>query len=38
MARCTYSIQHYVINLVIDLRLVGGFLRFPAPLQLTATI
>jgi hypothetical protein len=36
-----YSIQNYVINFVRDLRLVGGFLcvlRFPPPIQLTATI
>jgi len=34
-----YSIQHYVINFVSDLRLVGGFLRlllFPPPIKLTA--
>ena len=24
-----YSIQHYVIKFVSDLRQVGGFLRFP---------
>ena len=36
-----YSIQHYVIKFVIDLRQVGGFLwvlRFPPPIKLTATI
>ena len=36
-----YSIQHYVIKFVSDLRQVGGFLRvfrFPPPLKLTATI
>jgi len=36
-----YSIQHYVINFVNDLRQVGGFLRelrFPPPIKLTATI
>ena len=36
-----YSIQHYVIKFVSDLRLVGGFLqllRFPSPTKLTATI
>ena len=36
-----YSIQHYVIKLVSDLRQVGGFireLRFPPPIKLTATI
>jgi hypothetical protein len=36
-----YSIQHYVIKFVSDLRHVGGFLRvhlFPPPISLTATI
>ena len=36
-----YSIQHYVIKFVNDLRQVGGFLRvllFPPPIKLTATI
>ena len=36
-----YSIQHYVITFVSDLRQVGGFLRvfrFPPPIKLTATI
>ena len=36
-----YSIQHYVIKFVSDLRQVGGFLRaprFPPQIQLTATI
>jgi hypothetical protein len=36
-----YSIQHYVIKFVRDLRQVGGFLRvprFPLPIKLTATI
>jgi len=36
-----YSIQHYVIKFVVDLRLVGGFLwvlRFPPPIRLTASI
>jgi hypothetical protein len=36
-----YSIQHYVIKFVIDLRQVGGFLwvlRFSPPIKLTATI
>ena len=36
-----YSIQHYVIKFVSDLRQVGGFLRvprFPPPKKLTATI
>ena len=36
-----YSIQHYVIKFVSDLRQVGGFLgvlQFPPPKKLTATI
>ena len=36
-----YSIQHYVIKFVSDLRQAGGFLRvlrFPPPIKLTATI
>ena len=36
-----YSIQHYVIKFVSDLRRVGGFLwilQFPQPKKLTATI
>jgi hydrocephalus-inducing protein len=33
-----YSIQNYVIKFVSDLRQVGGFLRFPPPRKLTATI
>jgi hypothetical protein len=36
-----YSIQHYVINFISDFRQVGGFLwvlRFPPPIELTATI
>jgi hypothetical protein len=36
-----YSIQHYVIKFVSDLRQVSGFLpvlRFPPPIKLTATI
>jgi len=36
-----YTIQHYVIKFVSDLRQVGGFLRFlrfPPPIKLTATI
>ena len=36
-----YSIQHYVIKFVSDLRQVGGFrwvLQFPAPIKLIATI
>jgi hypothetical protein len=33
-----YSIQHYVIKFVCDLKQVGGFLpvlRFPPPMKLT---
>ena len=33
-----YSIQHYVIKFVSELRQVGGFLRFPPPIELTTTI
>ena len=33
-----YSIQHYVTKFVSDLRQVGGLLRFPSPIKLTATI
>ena len=36
-----YSIQHYVIKLVSDLRQLGGFLRVlqsPPPIKLTAMI
>jgi len=36
-----YSIQHYVIKFVSDLRQVSGFLRvimFPPPIKLTARI
>ena len=36
-----YSIQHYLIKFVSDLRQVDGFLRtlrFPPPIKLTATI
>jgi len=36
-----YSIQHYVIKFISDLRQVGDFLRvlrFPPPIKLTATI
>ena len=36
-----YSIQHYVINFVSDLRKVSGFLRvlqFPPPIKVTTTI
>ena len=36
-----YSIQHYVITFLSDLRQISGFLwvlRFPPPIKLTATI
>ena len=36
-----YSIQHYVIKFVSDMRHFGGFLRvfrFPHPIKLTSTI
>jgi hypothetical protein len=33
-----YSIQHYVIKFISKLRLVCGFLWFPPPIKLTATI
>jgi hypothetical protein len=36
-----YSIQHYVIKFVSDLRQVDGFLRvlrYPPPIKLTVTI
>ena len=33
-----YSIQHYVLMFVSDLRQVGGFLRFPPSITMTATI
>jgi len=33
-----YSIQDYKIKFESDLRQVGGFLRFPPPIKLTATI
>jgi hypothetical protein len=33
-----YLIQPYVTEFVSDLRQVGGFLRFPPPIKLTATI
>jgi hypothetical protein len=36
-----YSIQHYVIKIVSDIRQVGGFLRvlrFPPPIKLTAML
>ena len=32
------GVQHYVIKFVSDLRQVSGFLRFPPPIKLTATI
>jgi hypothetical protein len=33
-----YQIQHYGIKFISDVRLVGGFLWFPPPIKLTATI
>jgi hypothetical protein len=33
-----YSIQHYMIKFVSDLRQVVGFLRVPPPITRTATI
>jgi hypothetical protein len=36
-----YSIQHYVIKIVIELRHIGGFLRvlqFPPPIKQTAIV
>jgi hypothetical protein len=36
--RAVYSIPHYVIKFVSDLRQVGGFLRFPPRIKLIATI
>ena len=33
-----YSIQHYVIKFVSNLRQVGSFLRCPPQIKLTATI
>jgi hypothetical protein len=36
-----YTMQHYVIKCVSDLRPVGGFLcvlRFPPPIKLTTTV
>jgi hypothetical protein len=33
-----YLIQHYVIKFVNDLRQISGFLQFPPPIKLTATI
>jgi hypothetical protein len=35
MARCTQSIQYYMIKFVSDLRHVGGFLRFPPSIKLS---
>ena len=32
-----YSIQHYVIKFISDLRQVGSFFRFPPPIKPTAT-
>jgi hypothetical protein len=37
-SRSGRGVQHYVIKFVSDLRQVGGFLRFPPPIELTATI
>jgi hypothetical protein len=40
-SRSGRGVQHYVIQFVSDLRLVGGFLRvlrFPPPIKMTATI
>ena len=34
---CSF-VQHHVIKFVSDLRQVGGFLQFPQPIKLTATI
>ena len=33
-----YSIEHYVIKFLSDLRQVGGFIRFSSPMKLTAMI
>jgi len=33
-----YLTQHYVIKFVSELLQVGGFLRFPSPIKLTAMI
>jgi hypothetical protein len=36
-----YSIQHYVVKVISDLRQVGGFLRvlrFPLPTKLISTL
>jgi hypothetical protein len=37
-SRSGRGVQHYVIKIVSDLQQVGGFLRFPPPIKLTATI
>jgi hypothetical protein len=40
-SRSGRGVQHYVIQFVSDLLLIGGFLgvlRFPPPIKLTATI
>jgi hypothetical protein len=40
-SRSGRGVQHYVIQFVSDLRLVGGILRvlrFPPPIKMTATI
>ena len=34
----SYSIEHYVIKFVSDLRQVGSFLWVPLPIKLTITI
>jgi hypothetical protein len=33
-----YSVQHYVIKFVSDLRQVSGFLKFPPPNKLSLSI
>ena len=37
-SRSGRGVQHYVIKFVRDLRQVGGFLRFPPSIKLTAMI
>jgi len=37
-SRSWRGVQHYVMKFVSGLRHCGGFLRFPPPLKLTATI
>ena len=37
-SRSGWGVQHYVIKFVSDLRQVGGFLRFPPPIKLIASI